>query len=241
MIIGIGNREITRRNLHMTVHTISASNRWTIVGLAIALVSMPSVIGLFLLLRIPWHTSNVLLRELLLFALATTLLFIVRNGERQDWRSIGLQRPRAGNTALWVLITFIGVAVAGGLAFSLIKLLNLPFGSSEAAAYDALPTWLLSLVIVRAGFVEELFYRGYAIERLESLTSNRTLAVAIPLAVFSVGHYRQGWAGIIIALLTGAVLSGVYLRKRNLWITITAHFLGDFIPNIIVPLFAGQR
>jgi len=44
----------------------------------------------------------------------------------------------------------------------------------------------------------------------------------------------------MIALLTGAVLTGVYVYKRNLWITITTHFLGDFIPNILVPLFVTK-
>jgi membrane protease YdiL (CAAX protease family) len=99
---------------------------------------------------------------------------------------------------------------------------------------------VLLLVIIRAGFIEELFYRGYAIERLQSLTGSRILAAGIPLLVFAASHYRQGWAGIMIALLTGAVLTGVYVYKRNLWITITTHFLGDFIPNILVPLFVTK-
>jgi membrane protease YdiL (CAAX protease family) len=42
-------------------------------------------------------------------------------------------------------------------------------------------------------------------------------------------------------MLTGAVLTGVYVYKRNLCITITVHFLGDFIPNILVPLFAAKQ
>jgi membrane protease YdiL (CAAX protease family) len=103
-----------------------------------------------------------------------------------------------------------------------------------------LPTWVMLVVIIRAGFVEELFYRGYAIERLQSLTGSRIFAAGISLLIFAVAHYRQGRAGIIIALLIGAVLAGVYLYKRNLWITIVVHFLGDFIPNILVPLFASK-
>ena len=223
------------------MNMIDASRRgWTLVGLAFALGAMPLVIGLFNILRVPWTTQNVLAREIALFACAAFVLFIIRNKERLGWDSVGLQRPALGSTALWVLIAFVGVVFAGALAFGIIKLFHLPFGSVDSASYDALPKWVLLLVIIRAGFIEELFYRGYAIERLQSLTGSRILAAGIPLLVFAASHYRQGWAGIMIALLTGAVVTGVYVYKRNLWITITTHFLGDFIPNILVPLFVTK-
>jgi CAAX protease family protein len=215
--------------------------RWTIVGLALALFSMPFVIGLFTAFRVPLTTQKVLLREIILFALAALVLFIIRRKERLGWDSVGLQRPALGNTAIWVLITFVGVALAITLAFGFIKLFGLPMGNVDSKAYDALPTWVLLVVIIRAGFVEELFYRGYSIERLQSLTGSRIFAAGIPLVIFAVSHYRQGQAGIIIAMLTGALLTGVYVYKRNLWITITVHFLGDFIPNILVPLFASRQ
>jgi CAAX protease family protein len=215
--------------------------RWTMVGLALALFSMPLVSGLFTAFRIPLTTRNVLLREIILFALAALVLFIIRRKEHLGWDSVGLQRPALGNTFKWVLITFAGVVVALSVAFGFIKLFNLPMGSSDSGAWDALPTWVLLVVIVRAAFVEELFCRGYAIERLQSLTGSLIFAAGIPLVIFAVSHYRQGQAGIIIAFLAGAVLTGVYVYKRNLWITITVHFLGDFIPNILERLFAAKQ
>jgi uncharacterized protein len=59
----------------------------------------------------------------------------------------------------------------------------------------------------------------------------------IPLAIFALGHYRQGVAGIIIALLTGAVLTYAYVWKRDLVANMIAHFTVDFVPNILLPLF----
>jgi membrane protease YdiL (CAAX protease family) len=167
-------------------------------------------------------------------------MIIVRRKERLGWESVGLRRPAIGNTALWVLITMVGAALSIAIAFAFIRLLNLPIGSLDSAKYEVLPTWVLAMTIVRAGFVEEFFYRGYAIERLHLLTHNRFWSAAVALLFFSVFHYRQGWAGIIIALLTGAVLTYVYSTRRNLWVTIIAHFLADFIPNIVVPLFASK-
>jgi len=64
--------------------------------------------------------------------------------------------------------------------------------------------------------MEELYYRGYLIERLRALTGSRYLAAGLPIFIFAICHHEQGWAGITIALLTGAVLTGVYLYKRNL-------------------------
>ena len=105
----------------------------------------------------------------------------------------------------------------------------------DSQALAALPKWVLLVAIIRAAFIEELFCRGYAIERLQSLTGSLILAAGIPLFIFAVLHYRQGWAGIIVTLLTGAVLTAVYIYKRNLWVTITVHFVVDFIL-----LFAAQ-
>ena len=48
--------------------------------------------------------------------------------------------------------------------------------------------------------VEELFYREYAIERIESLGLNRFWAVVIPLTIFGVANWTGGWANILIAL-----------------------------------------
>jgi len=214
--------------------------QWTVVGLVIAFFAMPVVLGLFSATHIPWTIQNVVLRELTLFAAAAVLAFIIRRKELLGWDSVGLQRPAMGRTALWVVLTIVGVVLAAAIGFGLIKLFKLATGSSDSAKYDLLPTWVLLVTLVRAGFIEEFFYRGYAIERLQSLTGNRFLAAAIPLFFFAIFHYRQGWAGIIIALLSGAVLTGVYLLRRNLWVTIMAHFLGDFIPNIVLPLFMSK-
>jgi membrane protease YdiL (CAAX protease family) len=164
--------------------------------------------------------------------------FIIRRKERLGWESVGLQRPRFGQTALWVLITIPAVAAALALSIVLMKVFDLPFGSADAKKFEQLPVWVLAVVIARAGFVEEFFYRGYAIDRLQRLTGNRWFAIIFPLLLFGVVHYRQGWAGIIIATLTGAVMTAVYLYKRNLWIGIIVHFLVDFIPNILLPLFS---
>jgi len=213
------------------------ARNWTLTGLAIALFAMPVVVGVYHFKQIPLTVTNVLLREIIIFAVGGVLLGIIKYREGLGWKSVGLHRPIISNTALWVLITSIGTALALALAFGLISIFGWSFGSSDSSNFDKLPAWVLLVVITRAGILEELFYRGYAIERLLLLTNNRYLSIALPLILFALFHYRQGPAGITIAFMSGAVMTAVYVYKRNLWITITTHFMVDFIPNIIVPLF----
>ncbi len=218
-----------------------ATRAWTLLGLGIALFGLPLVVEFFRHVVGPRTVQNTVARELIILALVAVLLWIVRRREKLGWDSVGLSRPKLGSTALWVLIAMLGAAVAIAISFAIIHLLGLQFGSADAKSFGALPVWVMALVIVRAGLAEEVFYRGYAIERLQSLTGSRWIAIAVPLVIFAIFHYRQGAGGILIALLTGAVMTAVYLRTRNLWVTIITHFLVDFIPNIVLPAFMGDR
>jgi membrane protease YdiL (CAAX protease family) len=96
------------------------------------------------------------------------------------------------------------------------------------------------LLYARAGIAEEVFYRGYAIERIEALTGSRAIAAAVPLLIFAGSHFSQGSAGILLTFALGAIATAVYLWKRNLVILIAAHFLVDFIPNVLLPLLFGD-
>jgi membrane protease YdiL (CAAX protease family) len=129
-------------------------------------------------------------------------------------------------------------SILWGLAMTIVCAL-VGFGIAHAthygralAAFSKLPVWLLVFIVFRAGVVEELFYRGYAIERIESLVLNRFWAVVIPLTIFGVGHWTGGWANILIALALGVILSVFYACRRDLVAKMIAHFLVDFIGNI---------
>jgi len=47
-------------------------------------------------------------------------------------------------------------------------------------------------------------------------------------------------AGVAIAFVLGAVLTGFYLWKRDLISNILAHFLVDFIPNVVLPMLGAN-
>ena len=112
------------------------------------------------------------------------LLVIIRRGERLPLTSVGIGTCPWWKSILWGLAMTIICAL---MAFGIVHATH--YGGADnptVAAFSKLPVWLLVFIIFRAGVVEELFYRGYAIERLESLGLNRFWAVVIPLTIFAI-------------------------------------------------------
>jgi len=84
--------------------------------------------------------------------------------------------------------------------------------------------------------VEELFFRGYAIERLEAIGCGRVVSPAIPLAIFAVTHWTGGVPNVIIALALGGVATLFYLWRRDLVANMIGHGLCDFL-GLVLPRF----
>ena len=212
----------------------SRISRATWVGLFLALFGMLIVrqaVSYF------WPTlafTAALWKESLIWLCAIALLAIIRRGERLPLTSIGIGTSTWWKSILWGLLLAVICAAVGG---ALVALTGYGHGPASAA-FDKLPLWLITLIVFRAGVVEELFYRGYAIERLQALGLHRYWAAAIPLIIFSIGHWTGGWANIVIALALGGILSAFYLWRRDLVANMIGHFLVDFVANILPKLFS---
>jgi len=163
------------------------------------------------------------------------LLWIVSSRERLPLTSIGLLTEKTGRSLLWGLLGAVLCAIGLAACLGVISYLGLPFGGEAKSGFHA-PLWATLITVLRAAVIEEVFYRGYAIERLERLTGSTPIAASLPLIVFAVAHYRQGMAGILIALVMGGILSMLFVKRRDLLAVIAAHFIIDFIPNIVLPM-----
>ena len=146
-------------------------SRATWVGLAIslfAMVAIRQVIAFF----VPETTfASALLKESLIWVSALALIVIIRRGEHLPMRSIGLGTARWWKSILWgFIIAIVSAVVIGALA----HLTGYGHGPGSAA-FEKLPLWLITAIVFRAGVVEELFYRGYAIERLQMIGLGRVL------------------------------------------------------------------
>jgi len=173
-------------------------------------------------------------KETLLWVSAITLLFIIRRGERLPLTSIGLGTSRWWKSILRGLLIAVASAAAGGVLAALTGYGHGP----GSAAFEKLPLWLITLIVLRAGVVEELFYRGYAIERLQAVGLKPAWAAGIPLVIFALGHWTGGAANILIALVLGAILSAFYLWRRDLVANMIGHGTVDFVANVLPNLFS---
>jgi len=87
-------------------------------------------------------------------------------------------------------------------------------------------------------FLEEIFYRGYTIERLISLTRKRWLAGLISWMAFTFVHLK--FFGLGPTLDVGVLSAGLvilYLRERSIWPCIILHGINDAFGFLIAPLF----
>lgn len=212
----------------------AGKNAVTWFGLCFSLFSMLLIRQLFRAVTPEPGTTLTLAREACMFASAGALVWLVRRGERLPLRSIGM-----GTSPIWKSLAWgVVIAVACMLpAAGLVMLTGYGHGPGSQA-FSRLPLWVVFIVVVRAGVVEELFYRGYAIERLQSLGFGRTLSWLIPLAIFGIAHWTGGVANILIALVLGAILTAFYQWRRDLVANMFGHFLVDFVANVLPALFS---
>jgi membrane protease YdiL (CAAX protease family) len=173
--------------------------------------------------------TSAVIKEAGMWIVGVVLIVIVKVGEGLPLSSIGLGTVRFWKSILWgLLLGVVCLLIAGGL----VALTHFT-GGEAGKAMAKLPTWLVWLIVLRAGVVEELCYRGYAIERLHALGLPRSLAAAVPLVIFGVGHWTGGWANIVIALVLGAILALFFVWRRDLAANMIGHWFVDFVGNIL--------
>ena len=209
-------------------------SRATWAGLAISLFAMVVIRQVFVFFVPETTFASALLKEALIWVSALSLIVIIRRGEHLSLRSIGIGTARLWKSVLWgFVIAVVSAVVVGALAYVT------SYGHGPgSAAFEKLPLWLITAIVFRAGVVEELFYRGYAIERLRMIGLGGFWSVAIPLIIFSLGHWSGGAANILIAFAAGLILTGFYLWRRDLAANMIGHGLVDFVANVVPKLFS---
>ncbi len=201
----------------------------TWIGLFVALFGMLIVRQIANAIWPDQNFTCAVIKEAGMWLVALLLLLIIKVGERQPLISIGLRFARLGKSVLWgLLLGVVCLVVAGALVT-----MTGYTGGEAGKAMEKLPTWLVSLIVIRAGVVEELCYRGYAIERLHAMGLPRRLAAGVPLLIFGVGHWTGGWANIVIALVLGAILALFFIWRRDLVANMIGHWFVDFVSNIL--------
>lgn len=169
-------------------------------------------------------------REGVFWGLTLVLVWHVLFIEKRPLSSVGLIQPTWKSFAYGLAGA---IAMVAGMAFIYVVLFPMLGLSSNEPTMDvvnAMPLWFRVLLIVRAAVFEEVFYRGFMIERLAELTRLRWLAALISLTAFTFAHLSGwGWAHLMVAAFGGAILTGLYLLRRDLASNMIAHFLTDAV------------
>src|SRR6516162_9536810 len=167
------------------------------------------------------------------------LFAIVAGWERLPFlSSVGfrpLQRPDWIFIAVLVIIT---AAMAGVLA-SIHPALS-GTNAAQLRQVASSPFGLRVALVITAGICEEILFRGYALERLQLFTKNIWMAGLVGTVLFTLAHApRYGFQPDLIGVFViGAILSIVYIWRRNIAGCIALHWLIDGFGVLLVPVFA---
>jgi len=128
----------------------------------------------------------------------------------------------------------MGATMLSGFALQSVGLK--PIRSLQPMIKEYHPLTLIGLFLTGT-FLEEVFYRGYLIERLISLTRKRWLAAIISWLAFTLVHLKFFGLGptIDISILSAAFVL-LYLKERSIWPCVVLHGINDVFGFLIFPL-----
>ncbi|MGB6553646.1 MAG: CPBP family glutamic-type intramembrane protease, partial [Candidatus Binataceae bacterium] len=182
-----------------------------------------------------WSTTSGVYTVVLQMIIAAAILLVIHFWERLPMSSVGIVRFAASDLALGVA-AFIGIGVIEALALPLVLQVLTGSRGWRIESIDArqfsliyhIPWPLMLAVAASAGIFEEIWARGYAVERLEALTGSTLAAAAIALAL-DLGAHVPFWGFRYPVLIAPGqiLLLGLYLWRRRLAPCVIAHFLWD--------------
>jgi membrane protease YdiL (CAAX protease family) len=142
-------------------------------------------------------------------------------------------RPLAVIRDIAIAIGFLVIAnlALGGLGYLLKATTNqatrnmLPHGPTEVTVY--------LLLVVTAGFCEELIFRGYLQRQFTALTRAAAGGIALQGVVFGASHGYQGWKSMLIITVYGVMFGLLAHWRRSLRPGMVAHLLQDGVGGLL--------
>ena len=184
---------------------------------AIALANSAFEFSQWLLIALQW-------------AVAVAVVAVALGIEDLSLSSIGFRRPG------WIDLGYLlGTAALALLIFvltdPLVRALGLP-AESGAGGPAELPSLPLALAFaITAGVVEEVLYRGYAVERVLDYSDSAVAAGGLTWGAFTLAHAVTWPLGTLVQVAAvSALFVVVYLRRRTLVPVVGAHALVWILP-----------
>ena len=180
--------------------------------------------------------------EAAIWTYGAMVLAIALLWEGRTLASIGLRRFRFASLGFAVAgaVAMAGAgALAGYVVYGLLH--RAQHSNAQAAALVNGSVAYALCIAVRAGVIEEMLFRGLAIEQLTVLTGSRWVSAFLATALFVVIHALHfDWIQLVPIAAVSVVLVGLYLWRRDLWVNILAHIMVDGVGLVTLALQAHK-
>jgi membrane protease YdiL (CAAX protease family) len=205
-------------------------------------VGLIIVTGVEFLLRdflLPEDAGNLSV-DLALIGEWLTLAFLVflwiPKVEKNGMQSVGLGRFKLRHLGWGVLVYLLVLAASSvsGLILATVGLPSLRSLQHLIGGYNAVT--LIGLFLTGT-FLEEVFYRGYLIERMTILTRHKWVAALSSWLLFMFVHLKFfGFGPTIDTSVISAALVLLYLKEKSIWPCIVVHGINDALAFLIFPM-----
>jgi membrane protease YdiL (CAAX protease family) len=155
-------------------------------------------------------------------SLALIWYLLLKSKSLKDW---GIGPPDRKD--LFVGLLALPALMLIGFAIALIShyLSQAPLISGITAP-ATIPAWIILIFsCLSTGYLEESFFRFYLIARREEFGLSASRAILLSTLLFSLCHLYEGPWGFLNAVLSGIVLSFIFLRYRSFHAIALAHGL----------------
>jgi membrane protease YdiL (CAAX protease family) len=180
------------------------------------------------------HVRNAIIIEwLILFLL---LSFWIPKVEQKSLESIGFGKFKWRH--LWMgLFVFVLATIALIISGIVLEANGLEPIRSLQATLKTYSFFTLFGLFLTGTILEEIFYRGYLIERLGDLSGHRWLAGLVSWTAFTLVHLKFFGLGptIDVGILSAALVL-LYLKERSIWPCIVAHGTNNLLSYLIFPI-----
>lgn len=205
-----------------------------LIGLAVAfgwplILLIPGVSG-FSITSIRDTAVNIGLKWLVVAALSV----IVFRAQRRPLSEVGIR-----GVGWCDILAAIGGAIVGIVLSGVANRMGAIHPSvNDLQVIAAVPLSLRAALVLTAGICEEFIYRGFAIEELTFLKSKRWLSAVVAWAFFTVSHALPDnlSTALFVPGTLGAVLTVLYLWRRNLASCALMHAIVDAVFLVILPV-----
>ncbi len=164
------------------------------------------------------------------------LAYWIPRVEKESLESVGFGTFKWRH--LWAgVLTFILATVALTASGMILEANYLEPIRSLQPVLKTYSTFALFGLFLTGTILEEIFYRGYLIERLGLLSGRRWLAGIISWLAFTLVHLPFFGVGptIDVSILSAALVI-LYLKEKSIWPCIVAHGINNMLSYLIFPV-----